>query len=272
MVGRRTLALLTLATLVWAVSTSSLAVYFYLQNTISSEQILENQSIFGETTSYFDESIGRYNLLHAEYSILYGDYSFPGHNLTLLMMDFGRVMAHLEGNYSSILVSQEDLNETYNRLLEDCLLHHGVNVTDEALGGLLDRYYDLFNLLALRELGQVISRSVILNINICIDYGNGTLNWHNETAMPAGSSLFQATPEIAKINYTYYQFIQPGHILLHSINDKDAVTGDSEGWNWIWYYWDRDLREWISGPIGCDAWMLRNNCSYKWKFEHWSWP
>lgn len=274
MVEKRTLAFLTLAILVWAVSISSLAGYFYLQNATYTQQISENQQSLNKTASNFDELMSKYNTLLSEYSILYGSHSFPGANFTLLMQSLGRLIGDLKGNYTSLLMSQEDLNETYYMLKGNYqLVYQENNVTGEDFGGLLNDYYDLFTLLVLRELSSVVGETVTLNVNVCIDYRNETIDWFNETRMPAGASLFQLTQEIAEINYTYYPLMKPGHVLVDSINDKAAyAVGYSEGWSWIWHYWDDNEQLWVSGPVGCDAWMLKNGGIYKWKFEHWSWP
>lgn len=274
MVEKRTLAFLTLAMLVWAVSTSSLATYFYLENTTFSEQISEHQLSLNRTASNYDESAIQYNILLSEYSSLYGSYSFLGANVTSLMDPLGSLINCLEGNFSSLLMDQEDLNKTYCTLKESYqLIYQEGNVTREDFGRLLNEYYDLFNLLVIRTLSSIFSETVTLSVNICIDYGNGTMNWHNETRMSAGSSLFQLTQKTAKISYTYYPSMKPGHILVNSIDDKKAYAlGDFEGWSWIWYYWNDDEQNWISGSTGCDALMLKNNGTYKWRFEHWSWP
>ncbi|MDI6847626.1 MAG: hypothetical protein QMD23_05800, partial [Candidatus Bathyarchaeia archaeon] len=87
-----------------------------------------------------------------------------------------------------------------------------------------------------------------------------------------GSSLLQLTQKIAKVNYTS-DWMKPGHIRLTAINDEtEYKTGYSEGRAWIWYYWDDNKQEWLSGPVGCDAWMLEDEGIYKWNFEYWRWP
>ena len=271
MVDKRMLVFLTLATLVWAVLISSLAGYFYLQNVTYSKQIGENQQSLNSTASNYDELMSKYNTLLSEYSMLYGSYSLLDANFTSLMDSLSRLIDNLNNNYSSLLMDQEDLNETYYTLEESYqLVYQEGNVTEEDFGRLLNEYYDLFNLLAIRELSLVLSETVTLTVNVCIDYGNETINWHNETTMLAGSSLFQLTQKIAEINYTYYPSMKPGHILVDSINDKTVSVDYSDVW--IWYYWDDDELDWILGPVGCDAWMLKNGGIYKWKFEHWSWP
>jgi len=280
LVEKRTLVFLTLAMLVWAVSISSLAGYFYLQNATHIQQIGENQRSLNKTASNYDESMSKYNTLLSEYSMLYYSYS-PDANFTLLMEPFGRLMNSLKSNYSSLLMNQEDLNETYYTLEENYqLIYQEGNVTEKDFGRLLDEYYDLFNLLAIRELGIVVSETVTLTVNISVYYGNETVEWYNETVVPAGSSLFQLTKEIAIVDPKYDQWAKPGHIFIEAINDKEGYSSDhidegySDGYSWMWYYWDSDQQKWVSGPVGCDAWMLKDGGIYKWSFEYWrfDWP
>jgi len=266
--------------LVWAVSISSLAGYFYLQNATHIQQIGENQQSLNKTASNYDESMSKYNTLLSEYSILYYSYS-PDANFTLLMEPFGRLMNSLKSNYSSLLMNQEDLNETYYALEENYqLVRQEGNVTEEDFGRLLNEYYELFNLLTIRELGIVVSETVTLIVNISVDYGNEPVEWYNETVVPAGSSLFQLTQEIATVDPKYDQWAKPGHIFIEAINDKEGSSSDhidegySDGYSWMWYYWDSDQQKWVSGPVGCDAWMLKDGGIYKWSFEYWrfDWP
>jgi hypothetical protein len=111
-------------------------------------------------------------------------------------------------------------------------------------------------------------------VNIEFNYGNGTVDWRNETDVPAGFTLFELTREIAVIKYSYYAYTEPGHVLVDSINNKTAFTNPSytEGYTWIWYYWSNSDKDWVSGPVGCDAWLLENGSNYKWNYEQWTYP
>ncbi len=274
MVDKRTLMFAIIGTLVWAVLISSLAAYFYVQNTTYTRQIAENQQSLNKMSSSYDESMSKYNALQTEYSTLYFTYSNNQDvNFTSLIVSFSELMNNLKGNYSSILADQKDLNETCYRLEE---AYQKSNVTREGFEGLLNEYYELFNLLAIRELNMTVSETVTLTVNICIDYGNKTEEWHNETKVSAGYSLFQLTQSVATIDdYDYSPLMKPGHILLKSINgEKESYNfeeGYSEGYSWIWYYWDENKQNWNWGPVGCDAWVLKDGGIYKWSFEYWCW-
>ena len=280
MVEKRMLVFVSLGMLVWAVSTSSLAAYFYLENTMRAEQLMETQESLNSMMQAYDSSMSRYNMLQREYSTLYGFYTFPyGANFTQLMEPLGNLIASLEGNYSAILAEKEDLDRAYDALsggYQEVALK-GNEITQEDFGVLLNGLYELLNLITLRELAVAISQTVTFQTDICIDYGNGTLEWHNETAVSAGCSLFQLTQDVAVVDeddYDFYAWTKPGHIIVNTINGMEAYTALDfpEGWSWMWYYWDDAKQDWVSGMVGCDAWILENGGIYKWQFEHWSYP
>ena len=280
MVEKRVLVFISLGMLIWAVSTSSLAAYFYLENAARGEQIAETHESLNNMMQAYDSSMSTYNMLQREYSHLHGFYSFPfGANFTQLMGPLGSLIASLEANYSAILTDQEDLSRAYDALEEGYqeVALKGNEITQEDFGVMLGGLYELLNLLTLRELAVAISQTVTLEAAICLDYGNGTLEWHNGTVVPAGCSLFQLTKEVAVIDeedYDFYAWTKPGHIIVNTINGMEAYTAPdfSEGWSWMWYYWDDAKQDWVSGMVGCDAWIVENEGIYKWQFEHWSYP
>jgi len=278
LVEKRVFLFASLAMFVWAVLASSIAGFFFLQNTMNTEQIVENQQSLDTMATTYNEAMTKYDGLLSDYAVLQGNYSFPlNTNFTLLTSSFLTLLHNVKGNFSSLLTDQKDLNETHYALQSksQTLFLRG-NVTRDEFGELLDECYEFLDLLAIRELSKTISEITTLTVNICIDYGNGTAEWHNETVIPAGSSLFQLTQNVATVNFTYDALMKPGHIRVTSINDEKEYTNYtisySEGAAWLWYYWNGDKQEWVFGPVGCDAWMLKDGGTYKWNFEYWHWP
>jgi hypothetical protein len=261
--------------LVWAGLASTFAGYYFLQNVNTSNHLNSAQNSLNKVASSYGDATQKYDLLLTEYASLYDNYSsFAGSNYATLMPALGNAIADLGGNYTD-LFEQGDMNKTYDQLSSDyeALLQSG-NVTETDFSNLLSQYYDLFNLSALRELGLSISEATTLVVNVEIDYGNQTVEWRNETNVPAGYTLFKLMQEIAVINYSYYALAEPGHVFVDSINNKTAYTDPSYTWgySWIWYYWDSNEKNWVSGPVGCDAWLLENGGIYKWSFERWTYP
>jgi len=278
MVEKRTFVFVILATIVWASLASAFAGYYYLQNMNNSEQLNSAQSSLNKVASNYSQAADKYDLLLSEYALLDGNYSyFMGSNYAILMPPLRSLIANFAKNYTSLL-TQEDMNKSYQQLLSDhaTLLQKG-NITRGDFGSLLSEYYNLFNLSAIRELGLSISKSTTLSVNVVIDYGNGTAEWHNETIVTSGYTLFRLTQEIAVIESSYFAYLEPGHIRIDSINGKTTTanyTNPSYSWgySWIWYYWNDNDKRWVSGPVGCDAWLLKDGGIYKWNYEYWHFP
>jgi len=264
-----------LSIIVWASLASALAGFYYLQNKNSAEQLKSAQSSLNEVASNNDEAINKYDLLLSEYGSLYGNYTyFSGSNYVSLMPTLGGLITDFGENYTNLL-AQEDINRTYVQLSSDYeALLSGGNVTETQFGGLLNEYYDLFSLSALREQELSISEATTLPANIEVNYGNGTVEWFNETDVPAGYTLFGLTQNLTLTTYSYYALDEPGHVLIDSINNVTSYTDPSYAWgySWIWYYWNNNGKNWVSGPVGCDAWLLENGGIYRWNYERWSYP
>ncbi len=274
MVEKRTLVFITLATIVWAATISAFAGYYYLQNTNSQEQLDATQNSLNEIAINYSRATGKYDSLLSEYALLRGNYSLLSTDDYAVLMPVLRVLVtHIGGNYSSLFSVQEDMNKTYHQLLNDYeALSKKGNITGADLGDALSECYNLLSLSAFREVSLTLGKATSLSINVEIDYGNETIRWYNETDVPAGQTLFGGMQKMAVINYTYYTFAEPGHIVVDSINGLSKKTDPfyTSGYSWIWYYYRNG--KWISGPVGCDAWMLQSDGIYRWSYERWSYP
>ncbi|MDI6690766.1 MAG: hypothetical protein QME50_02720 [Candidatus Bathyarchaeota archaeon] len=259
MVEKRTLAFATLAVLVWAFLATSFMAYYYLQQSRFKDQFEEKQQLLRELTESYEESVAKRNSLSAEYGALLGEYQwFQGENYSSLMNAYSSLLSNLNGNYTSMLSEFPELNTTYNNLLAKTqTLSEKSEVTREEFGSLLNDFYKLFNALALKELDNAVGITSEIQVSLCINYTKigGTVEWHN-ISISVCSTLFDLTRKVANITYDYYAIIEPGHIIITSINNQTA--------GWLWYYWDETINDWAWGPVGCDAWTLKNNGIYKW--------
>ena len=254
----------------WATLASTFAGYYYFQNKNNNEQLDSAQNSLNKVASGYSEAADKYDLLLSEYVLLDGNYSyFTGSNYATLLPPLASLIANFGKNYTD-LFAQEDLNNTYDQLLSDyeASLQKG-NVTQTDFGNLLSEYYNLFNLSAFRELGVLVSAAATLSVNVEINYGNGTVEWHNETNVPAGYTLFKLTQEITVIKYSYYALMEPGHVVVNSINNKTEYSDSHGSYYWFWNYWSDSEKKWVPGPVGCDAWLLENGGIYEWNFEGW---
>ena len=102
------------------------------------------------------------------------------------------------------------------------------------------------------------TRKVAIQVNLGLNYGNGTLKWFNQTSTRSGDTLLDATLQVANVNYTTSAF----GAFVTSIDNVNRPTTKS----WIWLSWTQQLG-WYQGPIACDKYVLGNDETVYWYFE-----
>jgi len=105
--------------------------------------------------------------------------------------------------------------------------------------------------------------SCIMRVNVCIDYKewNATVVWYNDTIVPLGCDVLQATKIVTIMNYTFWPAYQASFV--------DAINGV---WNrgacfWMWYRWDNKTKTWKYGEAGADRYKLTNGEIIRWRYE-----
>ena len=129
-------------------------------------------------------------------------------------------------------------------------------------------YYLLYND-AKEQYERTLSslRSSTYEVDIMVNFGNGTRVWHNNTIIPIGWSLFNATVRITNGNLKYTLFL--GAPFITSILGNDAHGS----WSWMWWSWNSTEGDWQSGAVGANAFILKNGDIVAWYLEDTSqWP
>jgi len=104
-------------------------------------------------------------------------------------------------------------------------------------------------------------------VSILIKYDNGTKIWFNNTRVPVGWSLFNATVYLTNGRVEYYTY--PIGIFVIGING--VSSHDSH--YWIWYKWDPVNKDWTLGETGCDSYFLKEGDILAWYLvDTSSWP
>lgn len=93
-------------------------------------------------------------------------------------------------------------------------------------------------------------------ISMKIEYGNGTVAWHNDTRIPLDSTLLTASQILASVDYSTSE-------LGAFVNEINYVGGDPQTY-WLWNYWDTDEEGWEFGQVGCDQWVLHDGDTLSW--------
>ena len=264
MVEKRAIVLVMLVTLVWASITSGFAAYYFLEQSRCQKGFYDEQHLLADLVRNYDASVAKQDSLLRDYNALLEQYyQFFGDNVSPFVVRYRGLLSNLGSNYTATLDGFPKLNETYSDLLNRAVNEQ--SVTRDEFDSLLNDFYGLLSGLVSKELESSLDRISVMNVDLGIDYGNGTMHWYN-VSVSRGATLFDLTRNLTMIDYSYYSAMQPGHALVNSING----VAPSDGKYWFWYYWDDTKNVWIAGQIGCDAWVLKGSGVYKWVYTAWS--
>lgn len=98
-----------------------------------------------------------------------------------------------------------------------------------------------------------------MRVNIKIDYGEGTIEWYNNTRVPLDANLLTATQVVVSVDYSTSE--------LGTFVDKIEDVGGDLNTYWLWNYFDVDSGTWEFGPVGCDSWVLHNGDIVSWVYS-----
>jgi hypothetical protein len=112
-----------------------------------------------------------------------------------------------------------------------------------------------------------------IKADICLNYGNGTKVWHNETLIAAGSSVLDLTMKVARVDTT----TRPGHkgVGVAAINDVAQVEDPEQGLYvyWFWFLFDPEAEQWVLGPAMPSEYELKPGDVICWYYEPYTtWP
>ncbi len=119
-----------------------------------------------------------------------------------------------------------------------------------------DKYHRLSEDLK-RKLGEVS-----IPVDIAVDYGNGTRTWFNDTIVPIGSTVFNATQKIALAEPSP----QYGDSFIVSING--AREKPSQNMYWLWWLWDETQQKWLLGPTANNEYTINDGQVIIWYLEN----
>ena len=108
---------------------------------------------------------------------------------------------------------------------------------------------------------------VSYNVNILINYGNGTHQWLNNTRIPIGWNAYNATLSVARLDASYTS--QYMAHFINAINGVGLLKDDQhKDWFWFLWLWDESAKEWKLSDVGADGLVLRNGHIVAWVYEN----
>jgi hypothetical protein len=106
--------------------------------------------------------------------------------------------------------------------------------------------------------------SVSETLDVAVDFGNGTRIWYNDTYVPVGSSVFNATYVATggRMTTQNYGF---GNVTGIFVTGILGVSSNSSSY-WLWYYYDNSSRSWAEASVGADAYLAVQGGAYLWNY------
>ncbi len=101
-------------------------------------------------------------------------------------------------------------------------------------------------------------------VSIAVSFGNGTLLWMNDTVVPMGSSVFNAT-YVATSGRLVADAYTLGPVTGVFVTGILGVNSTSTAY-WLWYYYSPSDQTWVEAPVGADAYMAAQGGLYLWNF------
>jgi len=110
-------------------------------------------------------------------------------------------------------------------------------------------------------------KSLAINVNLLLDYGNTTKNWHNQTVI-AGSTVFEALLVVTKkVEYKTSAY----GVFVSAIDGVNNVAETPmSGRAWLWYWWNATSSKWTDLMKASDAYILKPGDSIAWRYESYS--
>jgi len=100
-------------------------------------------------------------------------------------------------------------------------------------------------------------KDVSLTVNILVKYSNGTKTWYNQTLIPVGWSLFNATKKATHDNIEYLYPENPFITAINGVKQIGALY-------WMWYTWNATSSSWKIVWSGANDYILRDKDTIAW--------
>jgi hypothetical protein len=99
----------------------------------------------------------------------------------------------------------------------------------------------------------------LINVNLGVDYGNGSRTWYNETRALTGQTLFDITKQSADV--TYHVGVWGTEITaINDVSKKDAF-------GWTYWIWNSTSHSWSILWENADAYLITNEEVFMWYYQ-----
>lgn len=107
-----------------------------------------------------------------------------------------------------------------------------------------------------------VAQQTIVTVNIGINYGTGLVEWVNNTIVPSGESLLNATMRVATVEFSTY----PGlGAFVTSINGRSQNASANLYWM-LWVY-NPQAQQYELAQVGASTYLLTSDQTFQWYYS-----
>lgn len=108
-----------------------------------------------------------------------------------------------------------------------------------------------------------VSQASTVTVNIGINYGSGSVGWHNDTIVPYGQDLLNATMQIATVESVSYAGLGAFVTGINGVRQDPAA-------NLYWTYWvyNPETEQYEMPQVGASSYALTSNQTIQWYYEN----
>lgn len=113
---------------------------------------------------------------------------------------------------------------------------------------------------------MVVAQDATVAVNIGINYGAGAIEWHNDTMVPSGDTLLNATMSVATVEFTNFPAMGA---FVTSINGRSQ--NPSTNLYWMYWVYDAQTLQYELGPVGASSYLLTSDQTVQWYLSSSTW-
>jgi hypothetical protein len=116
---------------------------------------------------------------------------------------------------------------------------------------------------------SMAQQETTVTVNMGINYGQGTIEWHNGTVLPSGEFLLNATMRVAAVEFTNFPgFVGPGlpGAFVTCINDVCQNPAANMYWT-LWVY-EPQSQQYVMTQVGAGSYALAFDQTIQWYYQN----
>jgi len=108
-----------------------------------------------------------------------------------------------------------------------------------------------------------------VTVNIGINYGNGTIEWHNGTIVPSGEFLLNATMRVATVEFANYPgFPGPGLPGAFVTGINGVSQNPAANMYWMCWVYKSETGQYEMAPVGAGSYALTSDQTVQWYYQN----